>query len=106
MANPVDLEVKPETGGSIISIPLSSTGSDAKAQVWAVRNDKGASLLKTDSQTSVTTIAGALTIPHYETNTARDEAIPSPVNGMIITNGQVASFQAYIGSEWITLATV
>lgn len=106
MANPVDLEVKPETGGSVVVIPVSATGSDGKAQIWAVRDEKGASLIKADSQVGVTTVGGkALSIPVYSGATARDAAITSPTNGMIIVNTQLSSIEVYVGGIWTTLAT-
>lgn len=105
MGLPVDLEVRPESGGSVLPIPLSTTGAEGKAQVWAVRNEKGATLIKADSQTSVVTVGGiALGVPYYTSTSARDAAITSPVNGMMIINEQVSAVQVYVGGEWLSMA--
>ena len=107
MAIPVDLEVKPETGGSVVVIPVSTTGSDGKAQVWAVRDEKGTSLIKADSQVGVTSVGGkALSIPYYTNSSARDAEITAPTNGMLVMNQQVSALEIYVAGSWVTLATV
>jgi hypothetical protein len=106
MAIPVDLEVKPEAGGSVVVIPVSATGSDGKAQIWAVRDEKGASLIRADSQTGVTTVGSkALSIPVYANSSARDAAITVATNGMMIINAQVGTIEVYVGDVWVALAT-
>jgi hypothetical protein len=110
MSKFVELEVKPEgASGSVLAIPLSSTGSDGKAKTWTVRDEKGASLMSVDASTSKTTlgaIAGGLRLPDYADDTARDAAIPSPVRGMLVYNHAFGSLQVYDGGSWVTMATV
>lgn len=110
MSKTVDLEVKPEgASGRVLAIPLSSTGSDEKAKTYEVRDEKGVSLFKVDAGTGKTTMglmAGPLGLPDYDDDAARDAAIPVPVRGMVVYNHTFTSLQVYIGSSWVTLATV
>jgi hypothetical protein len=105
----VELEVKPEgASGSVLAIPLSSTGSDGKAKTYEVRDEKGAALLKVDATTGKTTIgsvAGALQLTSYTNDVERDAAVTVPVRGMVIYNHTFTSLQVYDGSAWVTLAT-
>jgi hypothetical protein len=109
MSKYVELEVKPEgASGSVLAIPLSSTGSDGKAKTWTVRDEKGTSLLDVDATTSKTTLgalAGGLRLPNYADDTARDAAIPVAVRGMLVYNHAYGSLQVYDGGTWVTLAT-
>jgi hypothetical protein len=105
MTKNVELEVKPENGGTIVTIPLSSVSADNKAQAWAVRKADGSDLIKADSVTGVTTIGGAaVKLPYYASNSARDAAISTPVNGMMVVNEQVSAVQVYVGGEWLSMA--
>ena len=104
MALPVELEVRPESGGSVIPIPLSSTGSDGKARIWAVRDQKNVSLLAVDTQVPVVKCGVALQLLEV-TNTTRDVLVPTPANGMVVYNSQLGLLEVYLGGSWLTLAT-
>lgn len=47
----------------------------------------------------------AVNLPNYANATARDTAIPSPVNGMMIYNSGTGTIQQYIGGAWSDIAT-
>lgn len=108
MSKYVELEVKPEgASGSVLAIPLSSTGSDGKAKTWAVRDEKGATLLEVNSatqRTSLSTISGTLAMSgplqfaSVADDTERDTLIPTPATGMVIFNLGTGYLQIYNGS--------
>ena len=110
MSKFVELEVKPEgASGSVLAIPLSSTGSDGKAKTYEVRNERGTTLLKVDAAASTTTLgtlAGSLKLPVYADAGARDAAIPTPATGMVAFNVSDGAMQVYTGGLWANLATV
>jgi len=108
MSKLVELEVKPENSGSIVAIPVSTTGSDGKATSWAVRDEKGATLIKADAATGKVTLPaleGAFSVPVYDDDAARDAAIPSPLRGMLVYNHNGTALQFHNGSSWVTVAT-
>jgi len=47
----------------------------------------------------------SVNLPNYANATARDTAIPSPINGMMIYNSGTGTIQQYIGGAWSDLAT-
>ena len=115
MSKFVELEVKPENSGSIVAIPVSTTGSDGKATSWGVRDEKGTTLMKVDATAGSVTLAalaGPLRLPVYANDTARDVAVPAPVAGMIVANQQddipipVTVLQFHDGSVWATVQMV
>lgn len=106
MTKNVELEVKPENGGTIVTIPLSSTSADNKAQAWAVRKADGSNLIKADSSTGAVTLAplaGTFRLPVYADDTARDAAIPLPTGGEMVFNETSATVEFYDGTTWIGL---
>lgn len=105
MATPVDLEVRPEAGGSVIPIPLSSTGSDGKAKIWAVRDEKGRSLISADTQVPVVKLGATLQLQVVASDSTRDALITAPAQGMCVYNQTFTSLQVYDGTNWVTLAT-
>lgn len=115
MSKFVELEVKPEASGSIVAIPVSSTGSDGKATSWGVRDEKGTTLMKVDATAGSVTLAalaGPLRLPVYANDTARDAAVPAPVAGMLAINQQddimtpLTVLQFHDGLVWATVQTV
>ena len=47
----------------------------------------------------------SVNLPNYANATARDAAITSPVNGMMIYNSGTGTIQQYISGAWADLAT-
>ena len=47
----------------------------------------------------------SVNLPNYADATARDSAITSPINGMMIYNSGTGTIQQYIGGSWSDLAT-
>lgn len=109
MSKYVELEVKPEgASGQVLAIPLSSTGGDGKAKTYEVRDEKGAALLKVDASTSTTTLgalAGALQLPTYADDEARDLAIAPAALGMLIYNIDSDKLQLYGSTGWINVGS-
>jgi len=106
MSKFLELEVKPEASGSIVAIPVSSTGSDGKATSWGVRDEKGSTLVKADAVTSQVTLAplaGTFRLPVYADDTARDAAVTSPTGGEMVYNQTSGTVEFYDGTTWIGL---
>lgn len=74
MAKPPDLTPVVEGSTTYITIPLSTTAADDKAQAFTVRDEQGDSLLTVNSATAAIAITGTTTINGSAAGTAATEA--------------------------------
>ena len=102
---PVELIPRPESSVQVLTLPLSTTGADGKAQRYQIRNERGDTICTIDaaSRTVGVVYPHVLQLPAF-TGAQRD-AITGPTGGMLIYNSEDRTIELYrTAAGWIPLA--
>ena len=102
---PVDLTPRAESAVQVLTLPLSTSGIDGKAQRYQIRNERGETICMIDAATKTVGVIypHVLQLPAF--TTVQRDAISGPAGGMLIYNSDDRSIEFYrAASGWTPLA--